>query len=95
MPHYVAVVEDAGPDTAVGIWFADLPGCFSGGDDLDEALRNAPEAIVLYADVLGEDGCALPPARTLIDLKRDPEIARDIDAFMVALVPAPATADAV
>jgi predicted RNase H-like HicB family nuclease len=41
-------VEEAGPDTAVGVWFPDLPGCFSGGDDLDAALRNAPEAIALY-----------------------------------------------
>ncbi len=45
MPHYVAIVEEAGPETAVGVWFPDLPGCFSGGDDLDEALRNAPKAI--------------------------------------------------
>lgn len=93
MTHYVAIVEEAGPDTAVGVWFPDLPGCFSGGDDLDEALRNAPEAIALYADALTQDGRALPPPRTLTELKRDPEIARDIDAFMVALVPSPATAE--
>jgi predicted RNase H-like HicB family nuclease len=39
--HYVAIVEDAGPDKAVGVWFPDLPGCFSAGDSLDEAIRNA------------------------------------------------------
>ena len=44
MPHYVAVVEDAGPEKAIGVWFPDLPGCFSAGDDVDEALRNAEEA---------------------------------------------------
>jgi predicted RNase H-like HicB family nuclease len=49
MPHYIAIAEEAGPETAVGVWFPDLPGCFSGGDDLDAALRNAPEAIALYA----------------------------------------------
>jgi len=48
MPHYVAIVEDAGPDKAVGLWFPDLPGCFSAGDDVDEALRNAEEALALY-----------------------------------------------
>ncbi len=36
MPHYVAIVEDAGPETAIGIWFPDLPGCFSAGDDVDQ-----------------------------------------------------------
>src|SRR5688572_20682782 len=45
MPHYVAIVEDAGPEKAVGIWFPDLPGCFSAGDDIDAALRNAEEAL--------------------------------------------------
>jgi predicted RNase H-like HicB family nuclease len=94
MPHYVAIVEDAGPNTAVGVWFPDLPGCFSGGDDLDEALRNAPEAIALYAQSLAEDGHVLPPPRTLTELKRDPEVARDIADYMVALVSAPARADA-
>jgi predicted RNase H-like HicB family nuclease len=43
MTHYAAIVEDAGPETAVGVWFPDLPGCFSAGDDVDAALRNAEE----------------------------------------------------
>ena len=94
MPHYVAIVEEAGPDTAVGVWFPDLPGCFSASDDPEEALRNAPEAIALYVQSLSEDGLALPPPRTLTELKRDPEIARDISDYMVALVPAPAPAAA-
>ena len=50
MAHYIAIIEDAGPDHAVGVWFPDLPGCTSGGDDIDEALRNAPEALELYAE---------------------------------------------
>ena len=45
MAHYIAIIEDAGPDHAVGVWFPDLPGCTSAGDDIDEALRNAPEAL--------------------------------------------------
>ena len=94
MPHYIAIVEDAGPNTAVGVWFPDLPSCFSAGDDLDQALRNAPEAIALYAQSLAEEGLALPPPRTLTELKRDPEVARDIQDYMVALVSAPARADA-
>ena len=50
MTHYVAIVEDAGADTAIGIWFPYLPGYFSAGDDVDEALRNAHEALSLYAE---------------------------------------------
>ena len=52
MPHYIAIIEDAGPDEAVGVWFPDLPGCISGGDDVDEALENAPEALAFYAQEL-------------------------------------------
>jgi predicted RNase H-like HicB family nuclease len=86
MAHYIAIIEDAGPDHAIGVWFPDLPGCTSGGDDIDEALRNAPEALELYAEGFYEDGQPLPRARTLTELKADPEVAEDIDANMVALI---------
>lgn len=86
MAHYIAIIEDAGPDTAVGVWFPDLPGCTSAGDDIDEALRNAPEALELYVEGLLEDGQKLPRARTLSELKADPEVADDIRANMVALI---------
>jgi predicted RNase H-like HicB family nuclease len=94
MPHYVAVFEEDGPDKAVGIWFPDLPGCFSAGDDLDEALRNAPEAIGLYAESLAEEGRSLPPPRLLTDLRADPKFTDDIKNYIDALVAAPVHAAA-
>jgi predicted RNA binding protein YcfA (HicA-like mRNA interferase family)/predicted RNase H-like HicB family nuclease len=94
MPHYVAIVEEDGADKAVGIWFPDLSGCFSGGDDLDEALRNAPEAIGLYAESLAEEGRSLPSPRSLSELRHDPAVVDDIRNYMVALVAAPIHADA-
>src|SRR5438094_791691 len=92
MPHYVAIVEDAGPDKAIGIWFPDLPGCFSAGDDVDEALRNAEEALALYAEGEAKEGRALPVPRTLSALKDDPTAASDLRDHMVALVALNATA---
>jgi predicted RNase H-like HicB family nuclease len=83
--HYIAIIEDAGPDHAVGVWFPDLPGCTSAGDDIDEALRNAPEALELYADGMKEDGKTLPRPRTLTELKSDPEVAADLKAYMIKL----------
>jgi predicted RNase H-like HicB family nuclease len=66
MPHYVAIVEDARPEEAFGIWFPDLPGCFSAGDDIDEALRNAQEALALYAESRAREGRELhAPVRFL------------------------------
>ena len=90
MPYYVAIVEDAGPETAIGIWFPDLPGCFSAGDDVDDALRNAEEALSLYAETLAEDGRPMPAPRSLTALRDDPDVAPDLKEYMVALVPYPA-----
>jgi predicted RNase H-like HicB family nuclease len=86
MPHYVAIVEDAGPDKAIGIWFPDLPGCFSAGDDVDEALLNAEEALALYAEATAKEGRNLPRPRPLSELRDDPGAAADLKDHMVALV---------
>ena len=94
MAHYIAIIEDAGPDHAVGVWFPDLPGCTSAGDDIDEALRNAPEALELYAESFEADSKPLPRPRTLTELKNDPEVADDIKTYMVALIEFPARAHA-
>lgn len=85
MAHYVAMIEDAGPDYAAGLWFSDLPGCTSAGDDIAEALRNATKALQLYAESLQAEGRLLPHPRILTELKADPEFAEDIKAYIVAL----------
>jgi len=94
MAHYIAIVEDAGPGQAAGIWFPDLPGCTSAGDHLEAALRNAREALRLYAESLERDCKPLPRPRTLTELKADPEVAKDLDASMVALIELPERAHA-
>jgi predicted RNase H-like HicB family nuclease len=91
MAHYVAIIEDAGPDHAIGVWFPDLPGCTSGGDDIDEAMRNAPEALELYAESYGKP---LPYPRTLTELRADPGVADDLRDHMVALIELPEHAHA-
>ena len=90
MPHYVAIVEDAGPDKAIGLWFPDLPGCFSAGDTVDEAILNASEAVSLYAESLAKEGKALPSPRSVAVLRNDPETAADLRDHVVALVAYPA-----
>lgn len=90
MPYYIAIVEDAGPEKAVGVWFPDLPGCFSAGDDVDEALRNAGEAITLYEEALARDGRSLPRPRSIADLRQDPTVTPDLRDHLVALVEMPA-----
>ncbi|MCP3387557.1 type II toxin-antitoxin system HicB family antitoxin [Bradyrhizobium sp. CCGB12] len=93
MAEYVAIIEDAGSDDAVSVWFPDLPGCISGGDDVDEALENAPEALAFYAQELIADGRQLPVPRTLDELKADPEVADDLRNHTVALIEWPPLAE--
>jgi predicted RNase H-like HicB family nuclease len=86
MTHYVAIVEDAGPDKAVGVWFPDLPGCFSAGDNVDEALHNAAGAVAIYAEELARAGRRLPDPRSIAEIRSDPAVAADIRDHMVALI---------
>jgi predicted RNase H-like HicB family nuclease len=86
MTHYIAIVEEE-PGKAVGVWFPDLPGCFSAGSDIDEAMRNAPEAVELYAETLEKLGREMPEARTILDLRRDPEARQDMAQYAVVLIP--------
>lgn len=86
---YVAVIEDAGPDLTVGVWFPDLPGCFSAGDTLDEALTNAPQAVALWFEDIEAEGRTIPRVRTLGELKADPDVAVDMAKYAIALIPEP------
>jgi len=92
--HYIAIIEEAGPDDPVSLWFPDLPGCISGGDDVDEALENAPEALAFYAQELSADGRQLPPPRTLDELKADPEFADDLGKHTAVPIEWPPLAEA-
>ncbi len=47
--HFVAVI-DKDPDSAFGIRFPEVPGCFSAADRLDDILPNAIEALALYLE---------------------------------------------
>ncbi|CAN5218609.1 type II toxin-antitoxin system HicB family antitoxin [soil metagenome] len=48
-----------------GVTVPDLPGCFSAGDTLDEALDSVREAIDLQLEGLAEDGAELPTLRPI------------------------------
>ena len=45
--HYPIAIETGTSTEAYGVVVPDLPGCFSAGDTLDEAMENAKEAIEL------------------------------------------------
>ena len=75
MTHYVAIIEDAGPDHAVGVWFPDLPGCFSAGDTLEHAFDNARAAIEAHGELIAEDVGELPRPAPMATHQADPDLA--------------------
>ena len=66
--------------SAFGVTVPDLPGCFSAGATLDEALRNVQDAVEVH--LYGED---IAPEPTEVDRwKSDP---RFREAYVVTLAP--------
>jgi predicted RNase H-like HicB family nuclease len=57
---YPIAIEAATDTTAYGVVVPDLPGCFSAGDTLEEAIDNAKEAIELWLETVIDDGGAVP-----------------------------------
>lgn len=57
-----------------GVFFPDLPGCTSGGDTVEQAERNAAEALDLYLGSMVEDGDAIPTPTPLDQIESDSEV---------------------
>jgi predicted RNase H-like HicB family nuclease len=65
-----------------GVSFPDFPGCITAGKTLDEARRNAVNALSLHIEGMVEDGEGIPDASSLDNLARDPALNNAI-AFLV------------
>ncbi len=65
--RYLAVVHQDRPDGPFGVTVPDLPGCFSAGDTLADALENTREAIALHVEGLLSDGEPVPPPAPTVD----------------------------
>ena len=72
---YPIAMEPGDADHAFGVVVPDLPGCFSAGGTLDEAIDNAKEAIELWLETVIDDGGAVPDARPIAEHQAKPEFA--------------------
>lgn len=71
--RYPVAIESGDARHAHGVVVPDLPGCFSAGDTLDEALTNTQEAILLHLEGLLDDGKAIPKPSVIEKLRRKRE----------------------
>ncbi|HHV09698.1 MAG TPA: HicB family protein [Clostridiales bacterium] len=58
---YLAVLEPS-ENGGYGVYFPSFPGCISYGEDLEDALKNAKEALELHVFGMEKDGEELPPS---------------------------------
>ena len=73
--RYPIAIEAGTEQTAFGIVVPDLPGCFSAGDTLDEALLNAEQAAAAWIETALDSGNSVPTPSTLDILRRNPDYA--------------------
>jgi len=74
MLYPIAILPGDG-NHAWGVTVPDISGCFSAGDDLDDAMAMAREAIEGHLELLAEEGVAIPVAQRVTHHANDPELA--------------------
>jgi len=70
--RYPIVIEPGTEATAFGVVVPDLPGCFSAGDSLDEAIACAEEAAAAWIDAALDAGEAIPVPSSLEVIRENP-----------------------
>lgn len=71
--RYPIAIEPGDEHHAFGVVVPDLPGCFSAGDSLDEAIDNTREAIELWLETVIDDGGTVPEPRSITEHQANPE----------------------
>ena len=94
MPHYIALTHKD-QDSCYGVSFPDVPGVFTAGDTIDEVMQKAVEVLEFAAeDWSQQTGREWPRARTIDELRDDPEFQEDAVDAVIAAVPFRAKAEA-
>jgi predicted RNase H-like HicB family nuclease len=81
MTYYIGLVHKE-KDSAFGVQFPDVPGCFSASDDMDHVVSNATEALSLWAEDMTP-----PTPRCLEEIISETDIATDLagGAFLISV----------
>jgi predicted RNase H-like HicB family nuclease len=73
--RYPIAIEPGSETTAFGVIVPDLPGCFSAGDTLDDAIAGAEEAAAAWIDATLDAGNPVPPPSRLEAVQGNPDFA--------------------
>lgn len=79
--RYVVVIHKD-KDSDYGVTVPDLPGCFSAGATIEEALENVVEAIECHLEAMMLDGEKIPKTQTIEQYRKNPDYADGIWAII-------------
>lgn len=78
---FIAIFDVA--DDGISIEFPDLPGCLPCADTMDEALKNAREALGLHLWGIEQDGEEIPEATAIQDITLEKnQVPAIVEVFM-------------
>jgi predicted RNase H-like HicB family nuclease len=80
MNYAIAIEHESGK--AYSVQVPDLPGCFSAGDTLDEAIANAKEAVAFHIEGLLDAGEKIPSPKAIEAHRSNPDYAGMIWALV-------------
>jgi predicted RNase H-like HicB family nuclease len=75
--YYLGVVEKD-PDSAYGMWFPNMPGCFPAADEFDDLPRIAAEMLRLHVEALESNGRSIPTPRSVAEVMADRDVRRAV-----------------
>lgn len=84
MADYIAVLHEGKEN--IGIQFPDFPGCITVGKDLEDARKQAQEALRFHIEGMKEDGESVPEPSSLDLVKANIDY-EGADAFFVVSIP--------
>src|SRR5271166_2070799 len=71
--RYPIAIEPRTEHSDYGVVIPDLPGCFSAGDTLEEAIAGAEEAGLAWIDAALDAGESVPPPSSLEAIRAKPQ----------------------
>jgi predicted RNase H-like HicB family nuclease len=81
MKYPIVLHTDNGQD--FGVTVPDLPGCFSAGSSVEEAIENANEAILCHAEGMIIDNETVPLPSEIVDLTNfNPDVGTALIAYV-------------
>jgi len=69
MKYVYTAVFTSEEDGAYSVYFPDLPGCYTSGDDMTDAVKMAQDALCLWLYDMEQDKKKIPPASNPRNIK--------------------------